>query len=221
TRGTSATYVGAFTLGSPPYRIERIPDSESQERDGIIFSLVPLNADSSRLPSYGGVSPAQSPVMSEWSPPEATDVIVAADEQPSDERVVSRVEHELQARFGQWLTTEGEPPQALRLPVGSVTIEPDMYVPSRHWIVEAKKSTARSYVRMAIGQVLDYVHTAKRLGLEATPAMLLPGIPDEDLLELASGLGIVVISHTPEWVEVFQPDNIHPGGAIPSPSPVI
>ncbi|QHC65720.1 hypothetical protein GSU68_03385 [Rathayibacter sp. VKM Ac-2759] len=204
-QGTRVTYVGAFTTGTPTYRFEEIPDTEGTLRRGIIFTLVPIAADVERLPTYGGQRVAEA-ALTEWSPPEYSDVVVAGvDLSPVDERVVSRVEFELQAAFGLWLTENGTPPSRLTLPAGASRVEPDLYVRSSGWIVEAKKSTARAYVRTAIGQVLDYAHLANREGLAAVPVILLPGRPEEDLLQLIARLSIIAAIRTDDGFDLIDP----------------
>lgn len=202
TKGTSATYVGAFTTGSPTYTIETIPDADGNPRDGIIFNLLPLNARVDLLPAYGGeLEPSESLLdyggtPRVWSPPEFTDVIIPGMERAPGERMVSRVEFELQAAFGEWIAAQGVLPQRLPLRAGSTVVEPDMFVAEWGWVVEAKRSTARGYVRTAIGQVLDYAHIARRAALPATPVILLPGPPEIDLRELMIMLGITLVTRT-------------------------
>jgi len=199
TKGVFATYIGAFTTGEPPYELKTIPDINGNPRRGIIFNLLPLAAKVELLPAYGGelepeeslVDYAASPRV--WTPPEFDDVVIPANDEISGERVVSRVEFELQSAFGTWLSMEGTPPARLPLRAGSTVIEPDFYVPDRRWIVEAKRSTARGYIRTAIGQVLDYANVASRAGLPVEPVVLLPGAPERDLLELMQRLGILVV----------------------------
>jgi len=211
TKGTSATYVGAFTTGAPTYTIETIPDADGNPRDGIIFNLLPLDARVDLLPAYGGeLESAESPVSyvgtpRVWSPPEFTDVTIPRMEHAPGERVVSRVEFELQAAFGEWLHTQGAAPARLPLRAGSTVIEPDLWVPDRNWIVEAKRSTARGHVRMAIGQVLDYAHVARKADLAAVPVVLLPGTPEMDLRELMAQLGITLVTRTEDGFRVSVP----------------
>lgn len=193
TSGTMATYVGAFTTGEPAYRTETIPDAKGAQRLGIIFNLVPIDADTTLLPPYGGERSA-SPTITDWTEPRHSDIVVAQDELvTTGERVVSRVEFELQADFGRWLKSQGHVIKRLTLPTGSSTIEPDLYVESNGWIVEAKKSSGRAFVRTAIGQVLDYAHVARRAGFTVTPVILLPGHPGQELLELTATLDIAVV----------------------------
>ncbi|PPG34116.1 hypothetical protein C5C25_03310 [Rathayibacter sp. AY2B9] len=204
-QGTSVTYIGAFTTGTPTYRWEIIPDTEGTQRRGIIFTLLPLAADITRLPTYGGTQESAAS-LGDWTPPEHSDIVIAgADVSPLDDRVVSRIEFELQSDFGLWLTENGTPPSRLTLPVGSSRVEPDLYVQSSGWIVEAKKSTARSFVRMAIGQVLDYAHLAQREGYAAVPVILLPGRPEEDMLDLIRSLSIITAFRSDEGFDLIDP----------------
>ena len=206
TEGTMATYVGAFTTGEPTYRIETIPDDRGNPRDGIIFNLVPIDAEERLLPAYGGGRPETSALVGTWVPPDFSDVVIApASEAMTGDRVVTRVEFLLQRDFGEWLTAQGTPPRSLKLPIGSSIIEPDLYVPGRDWIVEAKKSIGRDYVRTAIGQVLDYVHLARRLNIDARPVILLPSFPGPDLLELMSSLDIVLAARSEEGFAIRLP----------------
>lgn len=200
TRGVFATYVGAFTTDVPIYAMETIPDADGIPREGIIFNLLPLDARVELLPAYGGeLEPADNrrnyaATPRTWTPPEFSDLIVPGREQAQGERVVSRIEFELQSDFGAWLTASNTPPKRLPLRAANTLIEPDLFVPARGWIVEAKRSIARGHIRTAIGQVLDYVHIAAKAGLEATPVILLPGEPEADLLELMASLNITVVA---------------------------
>lgn len=211
TKGVSATYVGSFTTGTPTYAIEKIPDANGNPRDGIIFNLIPIDARVELLPAYGGeleranglINYATTPRA--WTPPEFSDVVVTELKHAQDERVVSRIEFELQADFGAWLTSTGTEPRRLPLRAGSALIEPDLFVPARNWIVEAKCSTARGHVRTAIGQVLDYVHVAAKSGLRASPVVLLPGSPERDLQELMSDLGITIVTRDGNDFRVIAP----------------
>ena len=85
------------------------------------------------------------------------------------------------------------------------TIEPDLYVESRGWIIEAKKSSGRHYVRTAIGQVLDYVHVAEQAGVAAAPVVLLPSRPTPDLVALLGRHGITLIVRGEAGFEVLTP----------------
>lgn len=146
-----------------------------------------------------------------WSAPQVSDIEV---DLPADSasRVASRVEFELQADFGRWLEAQGTPPALLPLPVESGMVQPDLYVPDRDWLVEAKKSSDRQYVRMAIGQVLDYCHLAASAGIDAEPVILLPQRPTNDLVGLIHSLGITLIHRADATFTVAPPgeEEAHP-----------
>lgn len=203
TRKTLATYVGSFTTSLPTFHYETIPDVNRNPRLGIIFNLIPLNADTELLPAYGGELESSSSIFGSspqpllWSPPEYSDVVVEGREGAArEDRVVTRVEFQLQREFGEWMQARGDRPSRLRLRAGSALIEPDFFFESRRWIVEAKRSPARGFVREAVGQVLDYVNVAQQSGLSASPAILLPGRPERDLQSLLSKHGIVLASRS-------------------------
>jgi hypothetical protein len=118
-------------------------------------------------------------------------------------RPVSQPEAELVERFKDWIEGEGNlRPAALRLPtpLGETWVEADLWLPATRQLVEAKAEATRESVRMAIGQVLDYTHLASLLiegkdfpGLTAaSPAILLPMLPEPDLVELVKKLKIAL-----------------------------
>ena len=60
--------------------------------------------------------------------------------------------------------------------------------------MEAKKSSARSYVRQALGQVLEYDYCIRGTGRPSVPAILLPSSPGDDLIELCDEYEVAVIT---------------------------
>ncbi|WP_120004363.1 hypothetical protein [Nesterenkonia muleiensis] len=208
TNGVNVTYVGAFTTDDLPYEVEMIPDIDGDSRQGLIFNLVPVTARLDLLPEYGGEKLTQdgraaaAPQVQSWSRPDYSDVVITRDENlPVADRKMSRLEFKLHSAFADWLTHQGTPPSRLRLPSGNTVLEPDFWVQDREWIVEAKKSVSRGHVRTAIGQVLDYVHVASRLGLRCEPVVLLPGEPEEDLVDLLQTHNIILVVRTEEGFE--------------------
>lgn len=202
-----ATYVGAFTTGDPVCTFHEIPGEDGILRRAIVFNLVPLDARPSLLSPNPGQLRMLKPQIVRWDPPDASDISVIADatQLPPGDRIVSRIEFQLQADFGHWLEERGTPPSRLRLPVAGTIIEPDMYVESEGWLVEAKKSTGREYVRMAIGQILDYVHNARALDAATIPMILLPARAESDLMELSADLGITVAARDGDSFDVVRP----------------
>ena len=179
--GTLVTYRGAFTVGSPAYQEVPIPDAEGVYRKGFIFNLEPVDADPTALPVVTNER-ILSPVESIWKPPEATSYAIG----PVDfaVRQAQRLEFDLQSRFGHWLQEQGHEIKQLRLPAGRTVIQPDLYDATTGEVFEAKKSNARTFVRTAVGQVLDYAHVAQLNRYDASPSILLPAAPQEDLVGL-------------------------------------
>jgi hypothetical protein len=190
-RGTEVTYVGSFTLGDPEYWTRPILDRNRKMRQGIIFNLAPIDADTELLPMYGGeILPSLT--MQPWSPPDSSEFEVTITESETT-RTVSRIEFALQTAFGEWLRSRGLNPMRVRLPVHGAAIEPDLYEPTSGMVVEAKKSPAREYVRLALGQVLDYAYCVERDKRKAVPAILLPTAPDDDLVAVCDRANVAVI----------------------------
>lgn len=198
----TVTYVGNFTLGDPPYTWARFHGTgSSPDRDGLVFNLVAVDADTSLLPAaeHGSVdrvgpslSSAPSFTSVDWRPLDSRDYQVRWSNDGVPVRSIPRLEFELQTRFGEWLRARGDDVKELRLTEDGVTIVPDLYVPTLGQVIEAKKSTARIYVRAAVGQVLDYAAVARRSGLQVEPAVLLPSEPSSSMSALCSSVGITV-----------------------------
>lgn len=188
---TSVTYIGEFTTGQPPYRTKRITDSKRNLRDGIIFNLIPVDANVEALEPALSIA-ADALEASPWTPPEFSPFVIEAPAPPGP-RTVSRIEFELQRDFGEWISSRGQTPLRLQLHSAGATIEPDLYVEESGWVVEAKKSSSREFVRTAIGQVLDYARLVRNSGRGAIPVILLPGRPVAHIEALLFELGILLI----------------------------
>lgn len=142
-----------------------------------------------------------------WTAPSTDDLVLSSSRPRGElaydtEQIVTREEFRLQVAFSRWLEANNTPPTDLTLGTGATAIKPDHYVKSLKWIVEAKKSEARPYVRLAIGQVLDYVAQAKTHNIEATPVILLPRRPIPDLVALLRTHGILLA--TPKGIDVVD-----------------
>ncbi|MCD1268060.1 hypothetical protein B5M43_004250 [Microbacterium sp. MEC084] len=198
------TYVGEFATGTPAYELRQIPDRNGNMRTGIIFKLIPVSADPTLL-ATADVSSAVA-TESAWTAPSSTDVVATGARELAAGRRISRREFELQRSFGEWLTRQGERVSVLSLPVDGTIITPDLYVSSRSWIVEAKRSVAREHVRTAIGQSLDYAHVARMHGYKAKPMILLPGAPTGSLTDLVRTNGIALAMQAGAGFSVLTPD---------------
>lgn len=181
-----ATYVGAYTLGDPGWTVEQIPDELGTLRDGIVFNLIPIDADPEMIPAP--VAP-DSTSQTDWVPRDSKPYKVA---KQVTEQLANREEFQLETRFGEWLQARGDDVQALTMIVGRRTLMPDLYNATTNELIEAKKSAKSEDVRMAIGQVLDYQYCAAKQGIMASPALLLPRVPHADLIGLCKAQGISV-----------------------------
>jgi hypothetical protein len=95
-----------------------------------------------------------------------------------------------------FLKSEGIDVATYTIPVKGTRIElkADLVDFTNRRVIEVKAGVARTYVRNAIGQVLDYVYQLKVFGEDNwKPTLLLPGKPTDDLLGLTKSLGIEVV----------------------------
>lgn len=188
-----ATFIGEFFLGDPPYSIRRAPDSEGRPRNVIVFNLMPFTGD----PYLLDVKTEENHglLRRPWTAPNSSPYEVNSSQPVSE---ADRREFELQGRFGKWLEAQGEKVETISIRTSHGTLTPDLYIPSKSLVVEAKKSAARKMVREAIGQVLDYQFCLSRYeGVSARPAIVIPEAANPDLAALAQQLG----------VEIYHPEN--------------
>jgi hypothetical protein len=109
---------------------------------------------------------------------------------------VQRREGDLTDAFEAFLAAQGHQCQRFQLIVEGVggSLKTDTYDVTDNVLYEAKGKSGREYVRMAIGQLLDYRRHAKQhvpAGLRL--AVLLPEDPGQDLRDLIEGLGIALV----------------------------
>jgi hypothetical protein len=104
-------------------------------------------------------------------------------------RLARKREVELVARYREWIESQDRKIQIFK----SHVIQCDSYVLARNNLIEAKFSAERGYVRMAVGQLLDYAFQAKKhLGI-CHKAILLPSRPEVALLTWLNSIDICVI----------------------------
>jgi hypothetical protein len=189
----TCTYLGQYILGDPPFSIERAPDVNGEfEREIFVFKLIPIanymDLDLA-LHKNGRVEGMDTP----WVSP-AFETIILSDR--GNPRVqLERVENKLQSEFGDYMLRSGHEVLTHSFFVKGLkgTLKPDFWIPCLGLVVEAKPSDAREFVRLAIGQVLDYANLSKIEGQIMTPAILVPNRPAPDLCRLIEELGITLI----------------------------
>ncbi len=191
-KGSSVTYAGRFTLGEPLFEEKDALDINGAMRKVLVFNLVPLNADLTLLPGYGGEIPSVKSTITDWVAPDWASYSFSQAAKNEAPVQASRIEFELQSAFGNWLTSQGHVVKNLSIKLGSATIFPDLFDMTTNTLFEAKKSASRGHVRAAIGQVLDYQNNELIAGHQRKCALLLPGEPAHDLMSLCSKLDISV-----------------------------
>jgi hypothetical protein len=120
---------------------------------------------------------------------------------PEQSRSAERLEAKLVKRYLAWVAKDGRLIEgALRYPVGfegeKSTGQPccDLFDAQRNLLIEAKSTTDRHRIRMAIGQLADYAHLHRKCGLKSPKtAILLPAKPSKDLGDLLDSLNIAII----------------------------
>lgn len=100
-----------------------------------------------------------------------------------------KVEAELVSRYREWL---GDQQRKLRI-VKYKTLRCDAYEEERGNLIEAKCSAEREYIRMAVGQLLEYAYLGRESLGKPNMAILLPMKPEPKLVEWLSDLDISVI----------------------------
>lgn len=182
-----ATYVGQFELADEPFTEKLAPDASGRVRRTIVFNLVPIDADLRQLAEREALIAE----INDWTYRDDSDYEYGA-WISTDENSAKRLEFTLQNRFVAWRRNLGHQVKALTVVNASTRLIPDIYDETTAEVIEAKRSAARSLVRLAVGQVLDYRNNAKKVSLELRPAILLPGQPEPDLIELCRELHIAV-----------------------------
>jgi hypothetical protein len=147
------TYLGEFLLDDPNFFMEEAPD-ELQEslRKVFVFRLIPktffqgFTANDSMTSKMTGASKP-------WLPPKFSDL--HRDQLQISRSSILRSEFKLQNEFGLFLLSHGHKVLSydFKFPDTSGTLKPDFWIEDLGMIVEAKPSTSREHVRLAIGQV--------------------------------------------------------------------
>lgn len=119
----------------------------------------------------------------------------------TDAVAVSRDEVLLVTRFEEWALAKGRTIGRVEFRTSDgERLVADAYEPRRRLLIEAKASYARPFIRMAIGQLLDY---RLQLGIEAPMAVLLPKQPPPSIVDLlkSCGIGLIVEIAPGEFAE--------------------
>ena len=107
---------------------------------------------------------------------------------------IKQRENELVKRYKKYLSNNNLSTfkiNQISIPDVKGVLETDGWIDESQTLIEAKASSAREYIRMAIGQLLDYErhHIPKPKNL----AILLPNLPNDDLVNLLHSQNIDII----------------------------
>lgn len=188
-------YVGPFGLSEIPY-------IQTNEHPRLYaFCLTPQGADTRLLSklthSDEQLNTLHNTVRCEDWKPKST-IFAEIPEHSYESKRAQQLEHIQEQAFGEWLKQQGKSVLDLHLRVEGREITTDLFDSTDAEIIEAKSSNSRGHVRMAIGQVLDYVHNFNNRKTQVTdslppiakPAILLPNEPEPDLTALCASLKI-------------------------------
>jgi len=189
-------YVGEFEIAEdPPYLTKLAPGRNDKPRNVLVFRLRPVGeiaTDDGHLSVING-TPAAS--MVETVSVDAVPQAVIKNEVSEFERAASgsarQKEAALTARFTEYLEKEhGRTVRRYKITTPAGDLYTDTADLTAGVVYEAKGDTDRMSVRLALGQVLDYGRYIDGSDL----AVLLPGMPAADLIELLEGhqVGCVV-----------------------------
>ncbi|SDQ51608.1 hypothetical protein [Thermostaphylospora chromogena] len=193
-------YIGRFELDvERPYEMRMRENREGELRKVIVFRLRPIDCltpgEEDKIPPANKTEALAVPADAAAGAlvePEANKKTTSFRSSIEGTRVERR-EAKLSADFQAFL--EGQRHQVKRFQIrvkgSSSTLLTDLYDVTAHVLYEAKGTSSREDVRMAIGQLLDY----RRHVNPADPklAVLLPEKPHEDLQDLLRRLDIAVV----------------------------
>lgn len=186
---TFVRYIGEFELADSEPEVNRAPDKNGQERNVLVFHLVPVGRTKPLTRKIKKqVSASVSRQRAERNVGESHQRTISA-----ATTTATRQEGQLQKRYEDYLRGKGLDIDTLMItiPESNAPLRVDLVDFTNKKIIEAKAGITRGYVREAIGQVLDYVYQLKRINGEVwQPVILLPGKPTEDLEKLIQSLGI-------------------------------
>jgi hypothetical protein len=189
---TFVRYVGEFELADAEPETRRAPDAKGDERDVLVFHLIPVGLTKKLTKRAKEVQPASVT----WQDPERNTGDSHTRQISASTTIATRQEAQLQNRYIEFLRNKGHEvgTYTISIPESNAPLRVDLVDRTTQRLVEVKAGSSRGYVREAIGQVLDYVFQMKRIGDEVwSPAILLPGRPSDDLVTLITNLGIELV----------------------------
>lgn len=188
--GGIVTYQGRFELAKiEPWYMTDAPETGGETiRSVVVFRLRPV--DTQPEPPKG-LPPPEAHTTIAAVPVEEYNTEKAFVDPAREPYEAERRESQLVQRFKQHMEAQGYRVERLKItPAGEAKpIFTDLHIKDAGMLVEAKGSTDRVAIRMAIGQLVDYrrfVDTSTRC------AVLLPSLPRADLVKLIHAAGMAI-----------------------------
>ncbi|MEV2241731.1 hypothetical protein [Micromonospora sp. NPDC049891] len=200
-------YLGEFRIDpDEPYLTAEAPDADGYARTVFVFRLRPVGKVLRRDQDASEASDASNKATAEPVPVEAAVTPTGSAEAVPLEALVTnsyavadstsgtavKWEAELVARYCAHLQERGHKCVRYRIcPPGELRdLYTDLFDQTENVLYEAKGLASREAIRMAVGQLLDY---SRHITTSPTLAVLLPGRPAKDLLDLLQGQEIVCV----------------------------
>ena len=104
-------------------------------------------------------------------------------------RIAKKDEERLVRDYRNWLSRQGRSFKAAR----HGNLQCDIFEVKRNILIEAKSSIRREHIRMAVGQLLDYVFQMRKKLRKPRMAILLPSRPESHSVNWLAGLEIFLV----------------------------
>ncbi|WP_327108509.1 restriction endonuclease [Nonomuraea glycinis] len=200
-------YIGRFELDQDrPYYITDAPNAnDGFIRNVIMFRLRPVGdviTGGARVPQTPVFEPTIAAIPSEEQRTEST--LMDSTREPHGGE---RREAALIRSYVDYMSAQGHTMRRFQiLPADEYyPLYTDIYDATRQELIEAKGTTTREAMRMAIGQLMDY----RRYLSPCDLSILVPDQPRTDLIDLCRSLGIDVIwPHGDDWLRASS--EVHP-----------
>jgi hypothetical protein len=195
-------YLGKLALDTTdPFRLIDAYDAEGNMRKVIQFRFLPVGevkkyaSDPTRetlLPGPLTTEVEPVPPLPDVVEVEAVNAETFVRRTLARDAVAKRAESLLVHAFKDWLAGRGGQAVGLRVPYGpeARNLRADLFLPAARVLVEAKASSSREAIRMAIGQLLDYERFIRPAPLLC---VLLPTPPPDDMVRLLETLSISAV----------------------------
>jgi 5-methylcytosine-specific restriction protein A len=182
-------YVGQFRVDRYQVGVEPAPDDAGEERSVLVFRLIPVGDVIVRSEDASGTGGPGTSAEANLVPPEQH-LAHTYEVSGTASTHAERRESDLVKRFEAHLKAQGHEVMRWRLrpPGEMLSLLTDTYDKTARELFEAKGSSSRNYVRLAIGQLLDYRRFIDVDGIKLS--VLLPSRPSPDVLALLTSVNM-------------------------------